>query len=143
MWTITLPLWASVVRLGVGEAFDQRQATGGVDISIEVGEIPRRGDDGDVPIAALGGLAHLDQLELVGGLGKLLEISEGLVVGWRDRNRRRACVPARIRGGHLGQCGGHRGEEYQWQHGRKFISLLVGISILDADLFSIHSAGIR
>ena len=44
------------------------------------GQILRRRNDGDIPVAALGGLADLHQLQLVGGRGELLKIPERFVV---------------------------------------------------------------
>jgi len=57
-----------LVRLCLGEAFDERQALGGVLVFVEAGEVLGRGDDGDVPIQAAGSLADFDEFQLVGGL---------------------------------------------------------------------------
>jgi len=62
-----LGLLCECMRLLVGDAARDRQATRDVLIVIQLGEVFRIGDEGDEPVAPLRGLANVDQLDSLRG----------------------------------------------------------------------------
>ena len=68
------------VRLLVADAARERQAPRDVLIMIELRQVGGVGDEGDEPVAAARGLAHVDQLDAVRRRRQLAEIAQRVFV---------------------------------------------------------------
>ena len=64
----------------VSETAAFREAAGNIFVLVELGEILRRGDDGDFPIQAARGFAHRDQFDAIRNGGELAEVVARFVV---------------------------------------------------------------
>ena len=73
-------LMGQSLRLFVGEAAALSQAARNVLVLVELREILRGGDDGDLPIQASRGLADGDQLDAIGNGGQLVKIIARFIV---------------------------------------------------------------
>ena len=80
MWTITLVVRASSLRRVVVQIGGVGQAPGILLDLVQVGEVLRRGDDGDFNVLALGALAHREHLHAVRSRRQRVEVPDRVFV---------------------------------------------------------------